>query len=68
MDQRVSFITLGVEDLARFKEFYERLGSKASPASRESIVFFDLNGVVLGLFGRNALAEDAGVHDGTPGF
>ena len=68
MDQRVSFITLGVEDLARSKEFYEGLGWKASQASRESIVFFDLNGVVLGLFGRNALAEDAGVHDGAPGF
>lgn len=68
MDQRVSFITLGVTDLARSKAFYERLGWTASPASQDSIVFFDLNGVVLGLFGRKDLAEDAGVPDGAPGF
>jgi predicted lactoylglutathione lyase len=68
MDQRVSFITLGVADLARSKAFYERLGWKASPASQDSIVFFDLNGVVLGLFGRAALAADAGVPDGPAGF
>ncbi len=68
MDQRVSFITLGVSDLARSKAFYERLGWTASPASQDSIVFFDLNGVVLGLFGRKALAEDAGVPDGAAGF
>lgn len=66
MDQRVSFITLGVVDLARAKDFYERLGWKVSPASQESIVFFDLNGVVLGLFGRAGLAEDAGVEDAAP--
>lgn len=68
MDQRVSFITLGVTDLVRAKAFYERLGWEASPASQDSIVFFDLNGVVLGLFGREALAEDAGVKDGPSGF
>lgn len=68
MDQRVSFITLGVSDLARSKAFYERLGWTASPASQDSIVFFDLNGVVLGLFGRKDLAEDAGVPDGAAGF
>lgn len=68
MDQRVSFITLGVSDLGRSKAFYERLGWTASPASQDSIVFFDLNGVVLGLFGRKALAEDAGVPDGAAGF
>lgn len=68
MDQRVSFITLGVADLARSKAFYERLGWTASPASQDSIVFFDLNGVVLGLFARKALAEDAGVPEGAAGF
>ncbi len=72
MDQRVSFITLGVADLGRARAFYERLGWVASPASRDSIVFFDLNGIVLGLFGRADLAADANVAagpaDGTAGF
>jgi uncharacterized protein len=68
MDQRVSFITLGVADLPRARAFYERLGWKASPASQDSIVFFDLNGVVLGLFGRVDLAKDAGLPDSAPGF
>jgi hypothetical protein len=35
----VSFITLGVADLARSMAFYERLGWTASPASQDSASF-----------------------------
>jgi len=59
MPQRVTLITLGVEDLARSRAFYQALGWR--PAQAEGgIVFYQLNGQVLGLFGRAALAEDQG--------
>src|SRR5690606_32720321 len=41
---------------------------KASPASEEGVAFFDAGGVVLSLFGREALAEDVGLEAPRPGF
>jgi len=68
MEPRVSIITLGVQDVARARVFYEMLGFEASSSSRESVTFFDAGGVVLGLYGRGPLAEDATVDDSPPGF
>jgi len=59
MDQRLSIVTLGVVDVGRSRRFYESLGWRASGAGNESVVFFQLGGIVLGLYGRAALAEDA---------
>lgn len=70
-DRRISLITLGVDNIAAATAFYERLGWERSSASQESISFFGLNGIVLGLFGRKALAEDAGlegISDDRPPF
>ncbi len=44
MEQRVSILTLGVADLKRSKEFYERLGWRQSMAKSEGIVFFQAGG------------------------
>ena len=68
MEPRISLITLGVRDVARARAFYEALGFKAGKASQDSVTFLDAGGVVLGLYGRAALAEDATVSDSTPGF
>jgi catechol 2,3-dioxygenase-like lactoylglutathione lyase family enzyme len=68
MEPRISLITLGVRDVARARAFYEALGFKAGQASQESVTFLDAGGVVLGLYGRAALAEDATVADSAPGF
>ncbi len=68
MEPRISMITLGVADVARSRRFYEALGFKASKASLESVTFLDAGGVVLGLYGRAALAEDATVSDSASGF
>ncbi len=59
MEPRLSLITLGVADVAKARLFYERLGFKASSASQDGVTFMDAGGVVLALFGRLALAEDA---------
>lgn len=68
MEPRLSFVTLGVSDVARARTFYERLGFKASSSSQKTVAFFDAGGVVLALFGRKDLAEDAHVRDSEPGF
>ncbi|MGQ3016949.1 VOC family protein [Phenylobacterium sp.] len=59
MDQRLSLITLGVDDLPRARRFYEE-GLGWSPVSvNDDVCFYQLPGLALGLFGRAALAEDA---------
>ena len=68
MEPRLTLITLGVGEIARARKFYEALGFKAGRASEESVTFFPAGGVVLALFGRAALAEDATVADSKPEF
>ena len=68
MEPRLSFVTLGVADIARARAFYDKLGFRASSASNPDVVFYEAGGVVLALFGRSALAEDAKVQDSAPGF
>ena len=58
---RLTIVTLGVHDLAAMKRFYEGLGLVASPAGNDHVAFFQLNGIVLALFGYADLAADAGV-------
>jgi uncharacterized protein len=60
MDQHLHLVTLGVGDLAVSRKFYtEILGWKPSAASNESVAFFQAGGIVLSLFSRNSLANDA---------
>ena len=65
MDQRLSLVTLGVRDLAASRAFYRRLGWRESPPSNEHVAFFQCGGMILGLWSRDSLAEDAKV--GSPG-
>lgn len=60
--QRVTLITLGVADLARARAFYEALGWQAT-RPQEGVVFFQMHGAVLGLFGLMDLATDQGRPD-----
>lgn len=68
MQLRLDLVTLGVADIARARRFYEAMGLEASRASQAEVTFFQLGNVVLALFGRAALAADAGVPDSEPGF
>ncbi|WP_421851683.1 VOC family protein [Oricola sp.] len=67
-DPRITMITLGVADIAASSAFYERIGFTKSSASNDAVTFFCLKGTVLGLFGRDALAADAGVDATGSGF
>lgn len=57
--QRISLITLGVADLDRSRAFYSALGWLPA-ASAPGVVFYQFDGMALGLFGLDALAEDQG--------
>lgn len=61
LPQRMSLVTLGVADVGRSRSFYEGLGFRAANFDSEGVAFFDMNGVILGIFGREDLAEDANV-------
>lgn len=61
MDQRLSLVSLGVADLAASTAFYERLGWTAGGPSNDQVTFFQMNGMILGLYGREPLADDIGL-------
>ena len=61
MKPRISMITLGVKDVQASVRFYQALGFPKTDFDSDDVAFFSLNGTWLGLYGREALAEDAGV-------
>ena len=73
MKPRITFLTLGVDDLGRSLKFYrDGLGLKTPGIVGEefedgAIVFFDLNnGLRLSLFPRKSLAKDAALRRTPP--
>lgn len=68
MKPRISMITLGVRDLALAIDFYEKGLGFPRMDSPPEVAFFTLNGTWLGLYGRDALAEDATVSVEGHGF
>jgi uncharacterized protein len=65
MEQRVSVVTLGVDDLARARDFYEALGWRSNSPPEIEVVFFQAGGLVFALWDRHKLAEDSGVQLGS---
>jgi len=63
VEQRLSLVTLGVADLEVARRFYEALGWSETPRA-EGVVFFQVGGMVVGLWSRAELAADSGVDDG----
>ncbi|MDF1801867.1 VOC family protein [Thalassovita sp.] len=60
MEQRISLITLAVEDVERAATFYEAMGWRRSETP-PGIVVFDLLGQSIGLYPKADLARDMGV-------
>lgn len=65
MDQRVSVITLGVDDLQRARSFYESLGWHSQCPADSDVVFFQAGAMVFALWSRTSNAEDSGVELGS---
>ena len=68
MKPRMSMITLGVTDLSRSIRFYQQGLGLPRRGNHEDVAFFELNGTWLGLYGREALAQDAHVDATGSGF
>ncbi|MBL7817175.1 MAG: VOC family protein [Saprospiraceae bacterium] len=69
MRQKFNIVTLGVNDFQKSVDFYEKgLGWEKSSASQGDIAFFSLGGIVLSLYPRHLLAEDATVDAQSSGF
>ena len=58
---RISIVTLGVDNLARSKAFYEALGWEVAGTVGDEICWFKTADSYLGLFDRESLARDAGL-------
>ena len=59
MQQRLSLLTIGVNDLAAIRAFYEEKFGWTPVAANDDIVFFQMNGFLLAFFGKQDLADDA---------
>lgn len=68
MKPRISMVTLGVSNLSASIQFYEHGLGFPRIESPPSIAFFCLKGSWLGLYDRQALAEDATVLAAGQGF
>ena len=68
MKQAISFVTLGVGDLARSRQFYAALGWKESSSSNADIAFFQAGSVAFALCQRWALPEAANAAAQGSGF
>jgi uncharacterized glyoxalase superfamily protein PhnB len=69
LEQRMTIIGLGVSNLEKANAFYEKIfGWKKMDSSNEFISFFKLNGILLSLYPKDKLAEDATVSPDGSGF
>ena len=61
MQQQISVITLGITDLTRSRRFYVEGFGWTPVFENEEIIFYQLNGFVLGTFIRTAFEADMGL-------
>ncbi len=63
-EQRVSLITLGVDDMEKSAAFYESIGW-TRVESQDGVIAFDLIGQTLGLYPKSGLEGELGLEPGT---
>ena len=68
MEQRLTFITFGVKDLQAMSQWYQQKFGWTPFKDEDGICFFQLNGLILGLYPAHELAEDVGVPEDGSGF
>jgi uncharacterized glyoxalase superfamily protein PhnB len=59
MEQRISLVTLGVDDVSRARRFYEQMGWRGQEV--DETVFFQAGRMAFVLWGADKLAADAGI-------
>lgn len=68
MDQRISIVTLGTDDMARAVAFWEAMGWPRKAKAFDGIAMFQAGGMALAIYPFDKLAEDCGMQDRGPGF
>lgn len=68
MEQRISVLTIGADDLDAMKTFYGRVLGWQSVAENKDIVFYKLNGFLLSICDKKTLASFIGVDSTGQGF
>ena len=68
MDQRISIVTLGTDDLPRAVAFWEAMGWPRKAKAFEAIAMFQCGGIAFAIYPFDKLAQDCGMQDRGPGF
>lgn len=68
MDQRISIVTLGTDDLPRAVAFWEAMGWPRRAKAFDAIAMFQCGGIAFALYPFDKLAQDCGMQDRGPGF
>ena len=66
MEQRLSIVSLGVEDFARARAFYEGVLGWRPASEAEDIVFYNVGSVILSLYPHEASMADMQVTGSPP--
>lgn len=68
MEQRLSLITVGVKNLTKMREYYEKVFLWKPVSENENIVFYQLNGFMLSFYPEHLLAKEVYENDTRTGF
>ena len=68
MEQRISVLTIGANDLEGMRKFYESTFGWKPVAKNKDIVFYQMNGFLFSIGKRKDLATFIGVDPGGSGF
>jgi uncharacterized protein len=68
MEQRISVLTIGADDLNAMKYFYGQVLGWTTVAENQNIAFYKLNGFLLSICDRKMLADFIGVDPHGQGF
>ena len=68
MEQRLSVVTLGTDNLSAAKSFYENMLGWKPVAENNDIIFYQMNGFLLSITSRTSLADFIGIPDEGSGF
>jgi predicted enzyme related to lactoylglutathione lyase len=68
MEQRISVLTIGADDLSAMKVFYGQVLGWETVAENKDIAFYKLNGFLLSICDRKTLADFIGVDPNGQGF
>jgi catechol 2,3-dioxygenase-like lactoylglutathione lyase family enzyme len=65
LEPRISIVTIAVDDLSRMTAFYEAMGYPRYQGITDGVAFFQLGGIIFGLYERKSAEAETGIPFGT---